>query len=346
MPAQYTRADCLREYLTGASTDGGIQANPNNSLGGARSSTEAVSLGIQITNPITNVAVLYASGTNPPGPGTLVSPDGHSLTWQAFGESSPGASVSWSGGTQIQIVESGVAGGEYLRILATPPFSIGAATITLSVLYNNLFGFDNLTPAQASAGEDEYRASIVRNEMQITGTVIQWQRWLALQGTPHTTNGPLGPVNVGFLNLAGGTPIDWPAQGWVQIQKSDGTVREVVYYGSKTTSGVNVVARALFGTVKSAGLTTDKAYPVPGTVIGIDFNGISPFGSFIQSIPDPFTPPVNITWNMGVTAGTGLQIGNMNNGQQVGIWYWRSVPPGSVATPSSFIQYGNQFSSF
>ncbi len=112
------RADSLREYLTGAASDGGIQIYPNFSLGNYRSATEAVCMGILFDTALTNTYVLYASGKNSEGAGVLLSPTPDTLTWQPNGATEPGLPATFSSPGDIRVVEALNDPGAYLRLLA------------------------------------------------------------------------------------------------------------------------------------------------------------------------------------------------------------------------------------
>lgn len=346
MPAQFTRADALREYLTGAASDGGAQSNPADALGNFRSSTEAVSLGITIANPITGVTVQYAGGANPTGVGTLTAIDSSHLTWQPAGASAPGSPTSFSGSNDVELVESLGLPGQYLRISGTPPFSVGTSQITLATLVDNFFGFDDLTPSQASAGLSEYRATIIRNEASFDVTALQ--RCLALLGTVQNSDTNYLPVSGAGTIITSGTFVDWPAAGWCQVRDSGGTLKEVVYYTSRTSTTLTVPAagRALLGTTAQIGSLSDVVYPVPGVAIGLDSAGVQSFGSSIQTIANANTAPTGITWNLEILPGNGLQVASLAVSQQIGIWMWRQVPPGAIATPLAFTQVQTNFNSF
>jgi hypothetical protein len=347
MPAQYTRGDSLYEFLSGSLVDGGPQANPNLSLGGYRSSTEAVSLGVSIANPIPNAVILYACGGNPQGPGQLVALDGYNLTWQPSGASSPGDPVTFAGTNDIQVVEASNAPGQYLRIQAPGPFTPGTSTITLSYLFNNLFGLDNITIAVAASGGNEYRASIVRN--QAINAVSGFQRCVALQGTPQVPNLAQlsGTVVAGTLSTTGSF-VDWPSQGWCQVQSSGGTLKEVVYYQSRSSTMLNVPGpgRAQLGTSATAGSASDNIYPVPGCVLGLDPSGVRAFGSGIQSVATANTAPSGVVWNYGVTPATGILVPLIGVNQQIGIWVWRQTPAGMKSTPQILNQYFDEFGAY
>lgn len=346
MPSQYQHADALREYLSGASSDGGSQPTPDLSLGNYRSSTEAVSFGINIANAINGVTILFAGGANPVGIGTLRAVDSSNLSWQAPGDATAGDPVSW-GTFATQILEAATSGpGAYLRVTATPPFTPGVSQITLTTLYNNQFGFDNITIAQAVSGVSQYRASVVRNE---SGSLItNFSRWIGQLGTQQVSNvGGLGASGAGTITTTGSF-ADWPSTGWCQVQSSGGSLKELVYYSSRTSTVLTVpsAGRALLGTSATAGSTSDKVFAVPGVVIALDPTGVSAFGTNIQTIANQTTAPLGVTWNLGLTAGTGLSIGNMNPNTQVGIWVWRQIPAGAVATPVELIEFLDSFITF
>jgi hypothetical protein len=342
MPNQKTHADALREYLSGASSDGGVQTVPDLSLGNYRSATEAVSLGIAIANAIAGVTVLYAGGANPVGTGTLTAVDASHLSWQAPNDTGPGQQVQWLG-TSTQILESLAGPGQYLRITATPPFTPGQSQITLSVLYNNEFGFDNVTVAQASAGVIQYRASILRNENSTPVTNIQ--RWIGQLGTSQVSNGGgLGASGSGTITTSGSF-ADWPPAGWCQIQDSSNTLKEVVYYSSRTATVLTVpsAGRGLLGTSAVAGTITDLVFAVPGVAIALEPGGAQAFGSAIQTIANQTTAPTGVTWNVGLTPATGLQIGTLGVSQQQGIWIMRQIPAGALATPNILTLFEDSF---
>lgn len=346
MSAVLTRADSLRSYLTGAASDGGVQTNPSNSLGHYRSATEAISLGMVITSAISGVTVQFAGGANPVGAGTLTAVDANNLTWKPFGAASAGPPTTFSGTGDLEIVEALGAAGQYLRISGTTPFVPGSSTVTLSYVPNNQFGFDNVLAADAAAGISHYRASMVRNEAANQVTVFQ--RWIALLGTQRTSNsGWLGASGAGSI-VTSGSFSDWPASGWCQVRNSGGTLKEVVYYTSRTNTSLTVLAagRALLGTTSVVGTLTDVVYPVPGIALAIDTAGVQAFGTSIQTIANAITAPTSVTWNLGITASGGLQIGSLNVSEQVGIWEWRQIPPGAISTPAAINKTWDAFTAF
>lgn len=344
MPAQMTRSDSLREYLTGSLVDGGAQITPNKSLGNYRSSTEAASFGITIGTPITNCIPLYAAGGNPVGAGTLNAVDSSHLTWQPAGAVSPGPPTTFTGTNDIQIVEAANFAGQYLRIKAAGAFSVGPSTITLAYLINNIFGFDNLNNPASEVFE--YRATIVRNEA--LNDVQAFQRWIATLGTTRISDAAwLTGAGAGTITTSGSL-ADWPTTGWCQVQTSGGTIKEVVYYSARTDTTLTIpgAGRGLLGTTPSIGSATDTISAVPGIALGLDPLGIQAFGAGIQQVPNQSTAPAGVIWNLGLTAAAGLQIGTLPSQQQIGIWMWRNAPAGAISTPLALTKMLDSFNAF
>lgn len=346
MPSQYTRADSLRSYLTGANSDGGVQADFNACFGNYRSSTEAASLGITVFSPLTNVAVLFAGGANPAGNGILSATDSSHLTWQPNGATGPGSPAAFSGTNDIEIVEALDTPGQYLRVRGTVPFTPGASTVALIYLPDNLFGFDDLSVAQATAGLQEYRAVMYRNES--TGQVGNLQLYIAQIGTQQVSDvGSLASSGAGSLTTSGSF-ADWPSSGWCQIRNSGNTLKEIIYYTAKSSAVLIVPAagRGLLGTSAVVGSASDKLYSVPGIALAADPTGTQAFGTPIQTIANGTTAPTGVTWNYGITAATGLQLGNVAPNTQVGVWLRRHYPAGAIASPAVLTQILGSFYAF
>jgi len=345
MPAEKTRCDAMREYLTGAASDGGSQPDATLSLGHFRSSTEAASLGISIASAVVGATIDFAGGLNGEGDGTLTVVDANTLKWLPPGDTVDGEPVAWTG-AGVKILE-GTAPGKYLRVTGSPPFSGGPAILTLAAIVNNQFGEGGVTEAQAAAGVTQYRASIVRNES--TGSVGSWIRWIGELADSQlvAVGGSLGSSGLGTLTTSG-TFDGWPEAGWCQVRSSLGVLRELVYYTSRTSTILTVPAagRGLLGTTPGAGSLGDRLHSVPGVAIGADSAGFVNHGTAIQTIADEFTTPTGVTWSLGITQAGGVVLGSMSVGKQIGIWVKRQHPAGSKATPGARIVFEESFNVF
>lgn len=344
MAAEYTRADSLREYLTGAASDGGAQSSPAASLGNYRSSTKAAYLGIYIENAITNVTVDFAGGGNPLGVGQLQAVDANTLQWRPAGATSYGPPAVFVGPAEVGVVESNANPGQFLRVTGSPPFSVGVSDIKLTALVSGHVGFPELSPADAAAGVTHYRAGIIRNEGP--GPVTLFKRWIGTLGTAANSGAAALPSSGPGTIVTTGNFIDWPLSGWVRIVTNAGTLREIVYYDGRNNTTLNVVGRALLGTSAAAGATTDLLYPVPGIAIALDPDGVEAFGSNIQTIANATTAPTGVTWKTGIVAADGIAVASLAAGQQIGVWYRRHVPAGARASGLSYVRTLESFSAY
>ena len=332
MPAEKTRADSLREYLTGASSDGGVQTDPDASIGNYRSSTEAISMTAVRTSAIANITIDHIGGGNAVGAGTLNVVDSNTLQWKDYG-GAYGASVPIANG-ETKIVEADSDPGAYLRVTRTSATALtGTETTTLSRAINNVFGMDDVSSAEATAGDDEYRGTIVVNES--VASVLLFKRWLGTIGTALVSGTTqLGASGAGTIKIASGSFADWPESGFCRIETSGDAEREIVYYSERNDDELTVPAagRQMLGTTNAAGAADDNIYCVPPIAISIDDGGVTAPGGAIETLANEDTEPTGAVWKTGIRAADGISIGTMTAGQQVGMWQWREAAPGAVAT--------------
>ena len=342
MPAEKTRADSIREYLTGANSDGGEQIDAVASLGGYRSATLAKSFDFVVTSAISGITIDFVGGGNIPGVGTLEAVDSNTLQWKCLGESFGTGVPIYNGETKI--VETANLPGAFIRISRTSSANLsGSAIVTLTEKMNNVFGFDDVLSSEADAGSTEYRATIIVNES--VATVGSLKRWIGTLATSVTSDAAVLPANGGGTIETTGSFADWPESGFCHILNAASETREIVYFSSRSDTGLTIPAsgRALLGTTASGGNTTDTIHCVPGIAIAIDDNAVTDGGTAIQSVANETAAPTGLTWNTSIQPQTGLDIGAMESGQQVGFWMKREVPPGAVATTKSSVLILNSF---
>lgn len=341
MPEIKTRADSLREYLTGANSDGGTQTNADLSLGDYRSSTEAVSMLINITSPIYGLQVTFAAGGNTVGVGTLTAVDANTIQWKcAGGEYGPQVSIL---NGQSKIVETLGMPGAYLRVSRVSSSDMsGTASIALSARMNNVFGMDDVSSAEATAGDTNYRATIIKNES--VATVLSFKRWIGELGTSQVSGvTQLGASGAGTIKTAGSF-TDWPDQGWCHIKNGSTITREIVYYSERNSDTLTIPAtgRARLGTTTAAGAATDTLHAVPGIAVGLEPGGVDSTGA-IQAITNESTAPIGVTWKTGITADTGLSVSSVDPNDLIGVWFKREIPQGAVANTLSRVLIEDSF---
>lgn len=336
MPDEKTHADGLRLYLTGADSDGGAQTDPDASLGKYRSSSEVSQLGITVTNPISNVTIAHAAGINGTGNGSMTATGTSELKWTPPG-GTQGAGVTIANG-ETKILEGGTDTDKYIRVSRTSADDLtGTATVTLAEVNNNVLGYDDVSSSEASSGDTEYRCFAIKNET--AGNITSIKFWLNTLGTQRVSAaGQLGASGAGTISISAGTFDDWPDSGYCRITQSGGTLREIVYYSSRTSTALTVPAagRELLGTSASAGAATDTVDAVPGIAIAKDAPTAQPDGSFEDETgTGEGTDPGVGGWVTGISSSSGyLDIGTLATLNIYGIWLKREMPVSTLATPS------------
>lgn len=163
----------LGVFLSG----GAGNSDPNLSLGGVISSTRVISQVATPSSPFAG-AVIVDGVANTPGSGTLTyTAATNTFTWAPPGETA-GPGVVVSGNTTI-IVRGVSATSGYLRIAVTfgsLPVTNQSVSVAIANKENGLF--DNVTKAQALAGDINYRCYYIRNT-HATDTATDVVMWIA-----------------------------------------------------------------------------------------------------------------------------------------------------------------------
>lgn len=325
-------ADAMRFYLTGAGSDGGAQTDPNLSIGAFRSSTELVALGITVTNPIANISVDFASGFNGPGDGTLEATGADTLRWMAPGGTA-GPNVTILNG-QSKVLESGGARSKYVRVSRTTATALaGTATITLADILNNAVGWDDVSSAEAAAGDAEYRMVAMKNVS--SGPLTSIVARAEVLGTQRmTAGGQLPASGAGTITISSGTFDDWPAAGHALIKTNAPALREIVYYPTRSSTALTVPAagRARLGTSAAAGAATDTVDAIPGMAIGLDAPSTQPSGTF-EAPANESTAPAGVAFSTPIKSdySDALSVGTLTAGQIHALCLKRDVAAGAVA---------------
>lgn len=331
MAAEKTRADSLHCYLTGAGSDGGVQASPDLSLGNYRSSTRAGTLGWLASGVPANLTVVFVAGLNGPGAGTLTFSNSNDVSWAAPGEAAGPTVTILSGETKL--LESATAS-KCITVTRTDATALanGTGSLTLTYVLNNVFGLSNLSSAQALAGVTRHRAVIYRNES--SSAIASFKVWLATLGTqrsPDTTQ--LGASGAGTVTSSGGSGsafADWPASGYVHAKSSAGTLKEIFYYSSRTNTTLTVPAtgRGLGGTAATAMAASDLLDSIPGIRLAKE---VIASGKIQGPLTSETTAPTSRTWVTGITAATGVDMGSLDAiggaADKVGLWIEEFNPP-------------------
>jgi hypothetical protein len=320
----------LVPYFTGASADGGTQTSQAASLGNYRSSTEASRVGfLEGANCIPNVDTLTTS--HQLGTGSLIVLGTDQVAYTAPGGIS-GTPVTLAVGFP-NVVTDGANSSQWVKVERTSTDDLaGWTTLEFTEQFGNVFGAGNAT----TAGESTYRAVIFRNQSILPCNAITlWVNPLSAQTSVY-----LGLPASGAGTIYG-TPdafADWDYSGFAQVT-NNGTIKEVVYYNSRTSTTLSVpsLGRGLLGTSVYLSQPGDKVQQVPPVLIGLEY--CQPFnGGGIQSIANDSTTPNLVTFT-----SQPINVGVMNVNEQFGIWINRQLPAGITATPVMMVSLGISF---
>jgi hypothetical protein len=322
---EYTRGDAVRIYLTGASTDGGAQADPDLSLGNHRSSTEIQQLAWRPYSMIPGIRIEQVSGATGEGD-VRMQATGASALRMASPSGTVGSSISIANG-ETKVLQSGANSPAWCRVLRTSATDLtGDMSMLLAQWTNNVFGMGDLTNAQRAAGVDRCRCVCLKNESAYP--VVLLYAWIDSYTSAEVTDTDHLPAS-GAGSLQTGAYYDlWDLTGYARIQQADGTLREIVYYtmDERDKSALVVAAghRGLLGTVASEGAVNDTVRQVPGLRIAWE----APTGDHATTSANEndFSGISGLSWSSAITEATGLSLATLAAGGLYYLWFWLSVP--------------------
>ena len=328
-----TAADTLAFYLSGGTVEGDMAVAQAAALGGYRSGVEVQQLvpRVDTERQIPNVAIDAVLGANGVGNGIIVATGVDALTWTGPGDTA-GTAVTITNG-QSKILES-ADDDLVVRVTRDSTTDLGGhMVLTLVKPYNSGLGLSDVTNAQRAAGVDTYEALFLYSPggVDISSLVVK----IGELGTSTTTSAAqLGASGAGTIQGAAGAFADWPTYGWAHIKTSGGTTREIIYYNSRSSVVLNVLAggRARLGTSEDAGAASDVVHSVPGIRIAAETPGA---GGDIQTIADENTSPTGRTWSTSTTTGVAVGTLNAGNGYQSGLWIHREIIAGTRRDPEA-----------
>jgi len=155
MPAVATQGDCIRIMSAGAEVEH-----------------------LHAVGTLHGIAVRQVSAACGEGVGVLSSDrDGEFIAWKAPGSSAAGTAIDVSDGGQF-LLNDGEDSSKWIRIEVYPAFLIASSQtgeVTLSHVYNNAIASDNVSAAEASAGDVETWTVTLQNDSTVAlAAVTVW----------------------------------------------------------------------------------------------------------------------------------------------------------------------------
>lgn len=335
MADEKTGPDAIRVYHTGAASHNVPQTDPDLSIGNYKSSTEATGVSWNESGLPSNITVQMIGGNTALGAATLAFPTADTAQYTPPG-GTIGSAVSIANG-ETKIVRGGGSDyDKYVRIKRTSATALsGSATLTISDTENNAVGFDNVTAAEQSAGDEEYRCLAFCNDSTVT--VQGFLMWLTTLGTQRVSATQFLPASgAGYIEIASGTFDDWPQSGFVKISTSAEVEKEVAYYKERTSTKLTVDAsgRGIGHTSEVLGTATDLVDAIPMIEIHEDPAGVQSTGAGANP-GDEDTAPSGIAAGDWVTPtryddADVIDIGNIASTYHIKIWFHRITIAGAT----------------
>ena len=339
MPREGSQGDALRLYLTGAAGAGGAQADPNESLGLYRSSTQLQSVGFLLEGDLLpGIVIDHVAAGNGLGDGLLSAAGTNALAWTPPG-GLRGEPVRILNGETKVVAGAGDAGA-YARVSRQATTELDGTTIVK--ILDRFWGlFDLVEDAERSAGDTEYRCIAL---LAGAGSIVhQLKLWLDLLGTATGVDSGYGTGDE-VINVGPGDLLDWPETGWVlNVERG-----EVMYYASRTETALDVRAadRDLWNEtgggagVGVAGVAGDDLRPISGVRIALEAPDAQPDGAFsdLTADEDGPAPPVTFVHPTAIDDPDVLEAPDFLDGQTQGLWIQRRVPADAAATPRASVR--------
>jgi hypothetical protein len=172
MALSRSRADAIALFLSGAVGAGGVQADPDLSLGGYRSSSRCCGLTPALATILPGVLIEFASGANGIGTGMLSASDVGSLAWCPPGADAGGSVIAIANG-ETKLLE-GADPTQFLVVTRTSADDLsGGAAVELVEAFNDVLG---QADASLPSATPTYRAVFFKNGP--TQTVRNLKVWI------------------------------------------------------------------------------------------------------------------------------------------------------------------------
>lgn len=327
---EYSEYDALAWFHTGAVSAGAAQPDPDASLGGFYSSSRAPGIGLKVRGGIRGLEVVRWGSAHVPGIGILAAVSDDELIYRPPGGQFGNRFAVANGETkQIQ----GAA--DHENYLVVSRSSANPLTGTASLIYanefNNAFGMENVSSAEAAAGEEKLRALALWNLSSVdVDDVGVWVSPVVEEAQPSDAD-QLPSSGAGTIGTRGSFS-GWDSAGYCRIETSGGSLRETVYYGSRTDSVLNVAAdgRGKLGTSASAGSASDVLYNVPGIRIAVESESGGQYT--VAANENDATVIGSMIWSQPIRQTAALSIGTLvAESGRYGVWLRLSIQAGSVA---------------
>jgi hypothetical protein len=311
----FVGADAVGLYWTGSDASDGL-----------RHAEAVVRRPALFFQDIPNVIVEQVAGRTAIGQGIIQATDADTLAYRAPGDSVYGAGVAVAAG-ETKVLE-GDTDGTWVRVTRINSENMGGF-MTVDTQPSRAV---TVPESGRASGFTLFRQFILHNHSLLS--VENLKVYVGTLGDSGVSDGgQLSASGAGSVVTTGDLDaLGWPAQGWCRIETSGGTLREIVFYTSRTATTLTVPAagRALLGSTAAAGASDDVIYPVPGMRVATeaaDAEGTIQAASGTEIVSGLWSGvPSGVVPTSGITAGTGASGGTVGAMGNCGVWVTLEFP--------------------
>ena len=320
---EHTGPDGLHYYLSGASSDGGSQTDPELSLGNYRSSTRVNLHTLTFSSEISNITVQNIGGLFFDS-GILSVDSTDVLKFAVDGGSGTSLVTILNGETKL--IPTSVTGDEFIVVTRTSTDALSGTTeFIVTPPIENVFAGDNVTTEEATDGDDEYRAIFIKNASSKTITNVAIEL-IPFDADSVDAGGYAGSGAITITSFNAGAFSNSPEAGWVRNLDTN----ETMYYSSRDDDNLFILAtgRDIFNEVGGGtpNLFSDPIATIPMLRFGLEAPS-APTDGFIYDNTSAGikSAPVGVTFDPSYPGSNDLKITTMLTNEQCGLWIWRKV---------------------
>lgn len=324
MGTAYEAQDALGIYQT-SPEDGADIYEPCQSLGGSLIAREVAMLDWDFDPAyvIPPIMILYVSGANGTGTGTIRATGSSTLAYTAPG-GTEGTAVTIANGETKTLID-GANASKYVRVCRVSSDNMAG---TMKLFLVEPHGTTIAGPGTTTSGAQYFAKMMLRNRAA-ANTITNVKFWLAELGTAQVSDGGgLGGAGNGTITTTGSFAT-WQAKGAVYIESAGGSRKEIAWYSSRTATVLTVTGRGLLGTSATAGAVDDTVRAIPAIAFDVETPGSD---GRLVALADNTTDPAG-TWVTPVTEATALTVSSLAAQQEHGLLLQHHVPSFAGASP-------------
>ena len=306
----------LKIFLTGANEDGGVQSDPDLSLGGFRSSNVLNDLDASDLVSLTGVTINSIADANESGIGKFrYYANARRLSWASVGELEGTRYDISSGG--VFLLSSRTLEKEISITVEANDLPVYDVSEEIIISYSPVQLFDDVNDAQRVAGDISYRAVALYNDTASDdiANINIYMDTNNISATYISSDGDITESEDIVISTALTIDSDVPYIGLLKIDD------ELMSYNSRESNSFNINKRGIFDTTPVTHIKNTKIqYMYPYQL------GLEDAADTLTMIVSEHAVPSGIDFYNPYKSRTGLKIDTLSPNSYYGLWIKRQVP--------------------